>query len=387
MIFKIGGSPYSDEIYNWVCSNKDKHVDDGFDDTVKVFAHIFTRIIHEDFDMAKAIEADVPKEAMEFDKYNPLTCGDYQMWYERETKRIEANKKEYERQMELIRTIRNKDPSKVSKKLRNMNAGQYYKLVWGIINSAMNVGTDNFVNHRAFIVREIREEWDRVKRYGFYLMLNEGLTEEQFGDLDESFVDRDHNLLNIKFSFFMFYMFSIVDKKLEQLIGLLGGENILIETRVNHGSTLDERYEFFYSKIKKEDDLNDFIIDVILKFGENHVTDYHFMLMYYLSSKRFDYKKNIKSQLPASEVWQTLYPTFFDKKQDTFNEFFKEFTDECIMYFLNNYVQWKPVKAQLPFFGLFMGQDGGLYNEVLEMVDIGDFNRMEKETYKYSVLD
>lgn len=378
-MFSIGGYPYNEKIFKWIDDHKDLHEAINGECNLVVFKKMYEKVIMDDMSRIAEMEKDIP--SLEMHVYDPMVHFDYDKWYENEVKRIDSLKSEHEEKVRYINQLKSKNTSNVKADLRELTIDQYLRLVRMIVDTSLSLYPENYVDHLKFTPSHIEKEWTLVKRHGFYLMLNEGLHQDLFIDLSEDLFNNEHWYLNLKFSFFMYYQFKIVDKQLELLNNVIENAALPLEklTMYHHSKTkMKIKEDFIRDKIMREEDLNDFIIDAMLKFAEEVITDDHVQLAIYQTTKNF--KKSITKHM----AWQVIYKVYFDKCSEKFTDFFENFKNLCVIYFCKFYVRWdlNEKLCGVPFYGFYLSSDRKkiTYN-ILDFFKVNVFEEKEEEIY------
>lgn len=109
--------------------------------------------------------------------------------------------------------------------------------------------------------------------------------------------------------------------------------------------------------------------------------------------KAYDPKMVIENDLlDTSESWRQLFPTFFDEPGKSLKTFFNAFTNYCILFFMEDYLQLRTDQLQIiPFtqpYYYVRGPDGTIAADVLFFYGIQSFNeriKQIKEIHKNSL--
>lgn len=370
-IFEIGGDPITDDIFSWVKENRHCHDDDGYPGELVIFKPICDKIMSEDEQSIEDITKTLP--SFEMGKFDPRKHYNFEEWEKVEKKRVADLKDEYKDTIKLLEELKEGRKTDIKVNIREMTVNQYIRLLHAIVEMATSISVDFVLDHNIHSVRDIRCEWKRIKRHGMFLLTSEDLSDKMFFNLQDVYYNSEYKYLTVRSSFLFYHMFKIVD---ERLVYLEGFGDVLEDLPLlpNNKPNAD----FLVEKIRKEEELNDFVIDVIIDFCNEVITDHHKLLAKLLSTNNF------KADISVLETWRVMYGPYFDKARETFNKFIEAFPDVSFIYFSRFYAKYNFTTSllPLPFYKIYISKDNQKASKhASALFDKDIFVTSEKERY------
>jgi hypothetical protein len=223
---------------------------------------------------------------------------------------------------------------------------------------------------------EIQREFRNVVDVATWWAVVEGVDEEMFSDFDYKEVDIPRGRVNPTLRYKIYYMCLTIEeavKNLQKTLETLNMSEIKLIGLFSATSRKDEMEAIIREKSKG--DLDEFILYAIQAYQFKTMGPNHNKLAQLLRYLAFN-EKDFDKMLPPCEVWRLLFPNYFDGVEDYFNRFYHKFTNECILYFLTDYLAKDYNIQEIPIYRLFT-RDGGLTNTpaVDVLVDVDEIQR------------
>lgn len=363
MLFKVRGQWFTDEAFEWVKENK--QILHNVDKSIVVFQNIARDVVLEDQKSLQKLLEEVP--SFEMGKYVALRDGSYESWYAKEQDRINMLKEEHREKIEYIEQLKSRNSSGINVTLDKLTVDQYLRLVRGVVDCACDLTTKYTLDIKKTTVDTIEKEVNNLKQYGMMFATNKQIKPEDLVNLDGTYILK--GALNVKYLFVLFNMFKIIENKISELKKLLSTTSYHIVEK-HRGAKLTE---FMFEKIKAENELIEFVVDVMMNCANMRMEPEHEILAKLANNVELD--KNIG----AVNAFRILYPEYFGDEQDLFDDFFKIHTELCLTYFMRTYLLHDNPK-RLPFFKLYV-HNGELHESLVTTFTEKYFLDKEKATY------
>lgn len=267
---------------------------------------------------------------------------------------------------------------------REMNAGQFWEFLWALMTHAS--GLDEVLTPPSVSVEQLEEELQVIKSIGIWWALAEGLEETDLGNFDHVHVDKLRGRLDHTYRYKFYYIWKIIElalNKTKKMLTTMENGQVSAMEQVRDVGT-----DIFQDLIREKamGDLDEFIMYTIQHIQFTTLTSSHekiALLERYLKFK----KDNFEEKLPPSEIWRFLFPNYFDDLEDYYDKFYKRFKNECVLYFLNDYISEDYGVVKIPFYNLYTNDNGrNVSPTALAMVDTGavlrDIKRIESSFAK-----
>lgn len=221
-----------------------------------------------------------------------------------------------------------------------------------------------------------------------YWCLTESHTDPQaFKDLPASLLNKETKATNRSYHLRCYYIYQEVrerfislDKSMDFRLAISSSEREGSARWIRHQATIEGVKQRIRNAYRG--DLDGFVIEVMTAIQDNTMTKNHEKLA---QAIRFDKLKladfRTNTMAPA-ETWRYLYPTYFDKVQDYFEAFYQAFMADCVMYYLDDYLDTDLGIVYIPVYGIFYSRElDRTESDILKLIDMNIIDSLTKKRY------
>lgn len=128
-------------------------------------------------------------------------------------------------------------------------------------------------------------------------------------------------------------------------------------------------------------DLDSFISEVMLCVQNRVVTPDLEKVAQMVRFEKLDIP-NFEEKLPSFETWRLLYNTYFDTYEDSFEKFFTQFQEDCVQYYLDDYLHSDFGITMIPLYRTFTSDKGKTYAESMyPLISVRKLQMRTKDLY------
>jgi hypothetical protein len=252
-----------------------------------------------------------------------------------------------------------------------LDLGQFWEVFTAVTQVVTNMRPDGAPPHLP--TEDVAGELERIVAVAARWALLEDLPADSLGDFDRVEWDGERGRLRQTARYKIYYMAQLVEDAAATL-RRLGWEPRA--SRRGHGRGEGKDFMEGLIREKSKGDLDEFILYTIQYMQFKTITPHHNKLAQLVRWKAFGDSVG-EDLLPPQEIWRLLYPNFFDGVEDYFDKFFDKFTNECILYFLVDYLSYDYNIKLVPVYNIYTADDGKTFSpNVANLVDRG---RIEKD--------
>lgn len=230
---------------------------------------------------------------------------------------------------------------------------------------------------------------NNLKNALLYWCLTRGHEERMFRELDVDLYDSAQGATNRCYHYKCYYMYKEINERFRSLekdfrkIVFNNNEPYSRWTELTGlGCTIDE-IKTYIRKVYTGD-LDGFILDTIAMIQDKAVTSNHEKLAQLLRLQKLNVIDFKSSSLGPYEAWRYLYPTYFDSVEDRFDDFFKAFPTQCIMFFLDNYLHTSFDIASYTMYNLVVRRDSLKSDKIVSLLSMKQIQRRAYKWYNES---
>lgn len=261
-----------------------------------------------------------------------------------------------------------------------LKLGEFWKLVWEIFMMASGIGKGRVRRDVSFSV--LRGELTNIKCVALRWSFRGDIKEVEVGDFDHIYFDKENQRVKQTFRYQVYYVFRHIFEVLDELESSVPAE--ISEIQLDKKTSLQNTSEpssFFCELIreKSKGDLDEFIIYTIQHIQFKAITQNHEKLALLFRYLKTDNAK-FDERLTPGEAWRFIFPTFFDDFEDVYDKFYNEFTNDCVMYFLSDYVSEDYGIKHIRFYNLYYatGLSEGVLGLLQQKKVLSDIARIER---------
>lgn len=257
---------------------------------------------------------------------------------------------------------------------RRLNLPQF----WDIFSEVFMICTGIFhqgVSSR-FAPEDVCRELKVVVDVATWWAVVEDVPVEIFADFDYKEIDLEGKRVKQTLRYKIYYMCQVIEGAMEDLRKSNYRPN---EMNVGGGafdtsgdSTKAEMEAIIREKSKG--DLDEFILYAIQSLQFRTMGAHHNKLAQLVRYIAFN-EKEFDNLLPPCEIWRLLFSDYFDGVEDYFNRFYNKYTNECVLYFLSDYLADDYGIKMIPIYKLFTKGGQVASTKVCSLVDVGTVKR------------
>lgn len=227
---------------------------------------------------------------------------------------------------------------KVPRDFNKLNLGEFWNLLWDIFMLASGLSKKKI--DKEVTLSQLRDELVAIKSIAIRWALRKNIPESEYGDYDHLDIDKEKGVLKQPYRYRVYYMLQIIFTSYDDLSKNVECELSEMPTSVIEKLSNTTNPSVFYSNLireKSKGDLDEFIIYTMQYIQFNAITPFHekmALLERYIKTDNSDFE----ARLSPSDTWRFLFPSFFDGFEDVYDKFFNEFSNECVLYFLSDYL-------------------------------------------------
>lgn len=276
---------------------------------------------------------------------------------------------------------------------------EYYKLnlyqFWDILSEIFmwvtGVTNNNKVDVK-FTHCNIASELDKIYRCMLWWCFAQGLEESDFGNFDYTMVDKEKMSVNQHFRYRVYYMIRAMKKSFSTL------ETFMLNSKKKNVCDMQEIEPYSYkndlskeqvlelilTEIKKSaaGDADEFILYTISNIQNITMNDEHEKICQLVRFIKFE-NPDFTTKLPPGQIWQTLFESIFDGKDEVFGDFFEAFPSESIIYFLSDYALNTFGINRIPMYNIFTEDKGQTYSkDILNLLDTTQIKKRIRQVIK-----
>jgi hypothetical protein len=234
-------------------------------------------------------------------------------------------------------------------------------------------------------VAQVADELERAVAVAAKWAVVEDVPPTQLGDFDLVEWDKEKGRLRQTTRYRIYYMALIVEDAVARMRKVTAGRE-LKDMEVVRGWTAGYNQKDYMEGLirdKSKGDLDEFILYTIQYMQFKYMTPHHCKIAQLVRWNNFG-EKNFDDMLPPQEIWRLLFPNHFDGVEDYFDKFFDAFTNECILYFLVDYLSYDYNIQLIPIYNVYTADGGKSYSaDVAHLIDKDkidkDIRRIEEE--------
>ncbi len=228
----------------------------------------------------------------------------------------------------LSDSVEDGEPLFQDSSLSNLN--KTYAYFSDIFDCASNIGTKkvNYGMNRETVVNEVQSVIERV----MYYCVQETLPLDVLNNFTEDFCGE--KCLNHRFRVNVFYKIQQINLRLTE-ISFDKIPPIILREKENREEITQEYYNQI--KLSCKGDLYEFVEYVKIDIARRAVDKPHETISKIEKYFRFD-NDDFAQTTDASDVHRMIWLNYFDKFEKNFSDFFAAFQNECIFYFLKDFL-------------------------------------------------
>ena len=207
----------------------------------------------------------------------------------------------------------------------------------------------------------------------------ENLPAKSIKNHDPTEINLERGCLNPNIRYKMYFMCKQINNEKEKLKAFIKCKpNFALMERFEKENQISVKKICSLIRDKARGDLDEVILLTIDTIQSCSISDNHKHLAHLFRYTQFGEAKFHKS-MSTSDCWRMLYPNFFQDYEDIFDKFFKRFTNECTLFFLNDYVQHNFGIERVPLLNIYYNNKGEISPYVCNLID---FNILHEKIYE-----
>lgn len=259
-----------------------------------------------------------------------------------------------------------------------LNLYQFWEIVWDVFKWVTGV-VNSYKLDVECSTSDIAHELEKIYRTLLWWCFAAELEESDLGNFDYTMIDKTNMSLNQHFRYRVYYMIHSMQKSFDSLA------NYLAYTKNKELCNMEEVSQYVFKNEQTQEDVQNFILTEIRKSAAGDADEFILYTISSIQNKTMtsDHEKlcqlvrfikfedpDFTTKLPPGQIWQTLFESIFDGKDEVFGDFFKEFPSESITYFLSDYALNTFGIDRIPLYNVFTQDKGKSYSKnILNLLD------------------
>ena len=269
-----------------------------------------------------------------------------------------------------------------------LDFNQIYEFFFELFKFISNFSNQICSINTKFTINDIDDELKKIYRAILFFCFVENLEDVELNKIDYMFVDKKNKSLNQHFRYRIFYMYKEIESqflKLKNLLQQMCHNEIVQMKKINNYSiNIENIGNYIFGEIRNsiKGDNDEFIIYCINSILVNSVTKNHEKIAQLIRYIKFD-DKNFDKKLPIGQIVNTIFGNIFDGIDEIFTTFYENKKNECIIYFLSDYLMTTFDIIKIPFYNIFTLNKGKSYTDnILYLLNIKNIKSRIKNIHK-----
>ena len=181
----------------------------------------------------------------------------------------------------------------------------------------------------------------------------EDIPDNMLADFDHKEVDTEGKRVNPTLRYKIYYMCQVIEGAVVDLKKCGHRPNEMrVRGKFDVSGGEKKRVVEELIREKSKGDLDEFILYTIQSIQFRTMGVHHNKLAQLVRYIAFN-EKEFNQLLPPCEIWRLLFSDYFDGVEDYFNRFYDKFTNECVLYFLTDYLANDYGIKMIPIYKIF----------------------------------